>query len=61
MLCPLMLCRYSDALWHLLARLESFLQCCVGCNAYLTPASTQGFAPHWDDVDVYSEKTKRFT
>lgn len=45
--------RWCDPLWRLLARLESYLQCCVGCNAYLTPAGTQGFAPHWDDIDAY--------
>lgn len=39
--------RFSDPLWRLVARLESFLQCPVGCNTYLTPAGTQGFAPHW--------------
>lgn len=33
--------RYSDALWRVLARLEGFLQCCVGCNAYLTPPGSQ--------------------
>lgn len=33
--------RYSDTLWDVLARLEGFLQCCVGCNAYLTPAASQ--------------------
>ena len=25
----------------------------VGANVYLTPPGTQGFAPHWDDVDVF--------
>ena len=24
----------------------------VGTNVYLTPPGTQGFAPHWDDVEV---------
>ena len=24
----------------------------VGANVYLTPPGTQGFAPHWDDVEV---------
>ena len=28
--------------------------CCgAGANAYLTPAGSQGFAPHYDDVDVF--------
>jgi lysine-specific demethylase/histidyl-hydroxylase NO66 len=39
--------RFCDPLWRLTARLEAYLQCPVGCNAYLTPAGTQGFAPHW--------------
>jgi lysine-specific demethylase/histidyl-hydroxylase NO66 len=39
--------RFYDGLWRLLSRLESFLQSPVGCNSYLTPAGTQGFAPHW--------------
>ncbi len=39
--------RFCDPLWRLTARLESYLQCPVGCNAYLTPPGTQGFAPHW--------------
>ena len=25
----------------------------VGANVYLTPPGTQGFAPHFDDVDVF--------
>ena len=25
----------------------------VGANVYLTPPGTQGFAPHWDDVDAF--------
>ena len=28
-------------------------QCPVGCNSYLTPPGTQGFAPHWDDIDAF--------
>ena len=27
--------------------------CVSGANAYLTPGSSQGFAPHFDDVDVF--------
>lgn len=34
--------RFSDELWRLLAALEGQLGCLVGCNAYLTPAGTQG-------------------
>ena len=24
----------------------------VGCNTYLTPKGAQGFAPHYDDIEV---------
>ncbi len=24
----------------------------AGANAYLTPPGSQGFAPHWDDIDA---------
>lgn len=54
--CSLRLLRpqqYNEALWSLCALLESYLQCAVGANAYLTPASTQGFAPHFDDIDAF--------
>lgn len=26
---------------------------CVGANIYLTPAGTQGFAPHYDDIEAF--------
>ncbi len=41
-----------DSLYRLMAALEAELQTLVGCNAYLTPKSSQGLAPHWDDVNV---------
>lgn len=41
-----------DRLYRLMAALEAELQTLVGCNAYLTPSSSQGLAPHWDDVNV---------
>lgn len=43
--------------------LEDEFGASVSANAYLTPAKTQGFAPHWDDVDVFVlqvEGTKRW-
>lgn len=42
-----------DALWSLCATLESFFECVVGANTYLTPPSSQGFAPHFDDIDAF--------
>ena len=45
--------RHSDGVWAMIAQLEEHLGCGGGCNAYLTPKGTQGFAPHYDDVDAY--------
>ena len=45
--------RWSDKLWALLSNLENFWQSPTGCNAYWTPANSQGFAPHWDDIDAF--------
>lgn len=25
----------------------------VGANVYLTPPDSQGFAPHWDDIEAF--------
>lgn len=44
---------HFDAIWHLCASLEDFLGCIVGANAYLTPCASQGFAPHFDDIDAF--------
>lgn len=43
----------STPLWSLASRLEGHFRCAVGANAYLTPAGTQGFAPHFDDIDAF--------
>lgn len=54
--CSLRLLRpqqYCDALWRLCAHLEEFLGCAVGVNVYITPGGSQGFAPHFDDVDAF--------
>jgi hypothetical protein len=51
LLCPH---KYNDAIQSLLSTLELEFQCMVGANAYLTPPrSSQGFAPHYDDIDAY--------
>ena len=42
-----------DKLWALLSNLENFCSRRPGCNAYWTPANSQGFAPHWDDIDAF--------
>eukprot|EP00908_Phaeocystis_cordata_P001047 Transcript_11123.p2 GENE.Transcript_11123~~Transcript_11123.p2 ORF type:complete len:511 (-),score=238.91 Transcript_11123:80-1612(-) len=45
--------RHSDEVWGMVALLEEYFGCGGGCNAYLTPAHSQGFAPHFDDVDAF--------
>ncbi|KAJ9531146.1 hypothetical protein QJQ45_000849 [Haematococcus lacustris] len=55
--------RCHEGLWRLMSALEAQLGCLVGCNAYLTPPSTQGLAPHHDDVELWvcqTEGTKRW-
>mmetsp|Transcript_24214 Transcript_24214/g.57140 ORF Transcript_24214/g.57140 Transcript_24214/m.57140 type:complete len:632 (-) Transcript_24214:1011-2906(-) len=51
LLCPH---KYNDAVQSLLSTLEHEFHCMVGANAYLTPPrSSQGFAPHYDDIDAF--------
>lgn len=45
--------RFSDELWKFMYLLECCWGSIVGCNAYLTPAMSQGFAPHFDDIDAF--------
>lgn len=44
---------HIEAIYRLCAHLEAFVECVVGANVYLTPANSQGFAPHFDDVDAF--------
>eukprot|EP00057_Strongylocentrotus_purpuratus_P030723 XP_782527.3 PREDICTED: bifunctional lysine-specific demethylase and histidyl-hydroxylase NO66 isoform X1 [Strongylocentrotus purpuratus] len=44
---------YSTRVWQLLAALQEFFGCFVGANIYLTPPGTQGFAPHYDDIEAF--------
>lgn len=45
--------RFVDSLWALAAGMEAELGSLCGANAYLTPAGSQGLAPHYDDVEVF--------
>lgn len=35
------------------ATLQELFQCMTGANVYLTPANSQGFAPHYDDIEAF--------
>lgn len=45
--------KFSDPLHGLLSALEEEFGCMVGANVYLTPPRSQGFAPHWDDIEAF--------
>ena len=49
-LCPQKFC---DNMWKLLSILEEEWGCFAGANSYLTPRGTQGFAPHYDDIEAF--------
>jgi len=42
-----------DALAELMTSMESYFGSLFGCNAYISPANTQGLGPHWDEVEVF--------
>lgn len=44
---------YSPKLHLLLATLQEYFGAMVGANIYLTPPGSQGFAPHWDDIEAF--------
>ena len=44
---------FDEQVWKLCATLQEFFGSFVGTNMYLTPPGTQGFAPHYDDVEVF--------
>ncbi|XP_038076046.1 ribosomal oxygenase 1-like [Patiria miniata] len=44
---------YSDAVWKFNSMLQEYFGSFVGANIYLTPAGSQGFAPHYDDIEAF--------
>ncbi|EFC42938.1 predicted protein [Naegleria gruberi] len=44
---------HSDVLLSLLCHFEEYFGQGAGLNAYLTPAGSQGFAPHYDDIEAF--------
>lgn len=44
---------YNDKIHLLLATLQEYFGNTMGANIYLTPPGSQGFAPHWDDIEAF--------
>lgn len=44
---------HSETASAFIGVLEDAFQCSCGVNSYWTPKNSQGFAPHYDDVDVF--------
>jgi len=44
---------FNKQVWKLCSTLQDHFQSMCGANMYLTPPGTQGFAPHYDDVEVF--------
>uniref|UniRef100_A0A4W3JV16 Bifunctional lysine-specific demethylase and histidyl-hydroxylase n=1 Tax=Callorhinchus milii TaxID=7868 RepID=A0A4W3JV16_CALMI len=44
---------FSLNLWKVMSILQEFFGSMVGANIYLTPPGTQGFAPHYDDIEAF--------
>ncbi|XP_009818539.2 ribosomal oxygenase 1 [Gavia stellata] len=44
---------FSPTVWHFLSILQEHFGSMVGANTYLTPPGTQGFAPHYDDIEAF--------
>ncbi|XP_028398568.1 ribosomal oxygenase 1-like [Dendronephthya gigantea] len=44
---------FSDSVWKLNATLQEYFGSFVGANVYLTPPNSQGFAPHYDDIEAF--------
>ncbi|XP_050813097.1 ribosomal oxygenase 1 [Gopherus flavomarginatus] len=44
---------FSATIWQFLSILQEQFGSMAGANTYLTPAGTQGFAPHYDDIEAF--------
>ncbi|KAH8392949.1 hypothetical protein KR200_001325, partial [Drosophila serrata] len=44
---------YLTGLRETCTMLQEFFHCLVGANVYLTPPNSQGFAPHFDDIEAF--------
>eukprot|EP00468_Gymnochlora_sp_CCMP2014_P000027 CAMPEP_0167741934 /NCGR_PEP_ID=MMETSP0110_2-20121227/1136_1 /TAXON_ID=629695 /ORGANISM="Gymnochlora sp., Strain CCMP2014" /LENGTH=795 /DNA_ID=CAMNT_0007626049 /DNA_START=1671 /DNA_END=4058 /DNA_ORIENTATION=- len=50
--------RFSNSIWKFNHELENDFGDLVGASVYLTPANSQGLAPHHDDVEVFIVQTE---
>ena len=44
---------FHTPLHQMCSTLQQYFKCFVGANTYLTPAGSQGFAPHFDDIEAF--------
>ncbi|KAM6915450.1 ribosomal oxygenase 1 [Xenentodon cancila] len=44
---------FSSNVWNVLSILQEMFGSMAGANVYLTPPGTQGFAPHYDDIEAF--------
>uniref|UniRef100_A0A1I8Q8M4 Bifunctional lysine-specific demethylase and histidyl-hydroxylase n=1 Tax=Stomoxys calcitrans TaxID=35570 RepID=A0A1I8Q8M4_STOCA len=44
---------FLPELYTLNTTMQEYFHCLVGANAYLTPPNSQGFAPHYDDIEAF--------
>lgn len=44
---------YIEEIYKMNGTLQEFFHCMTGANVYLTPANSQGFAPHYDDIEAF--------
>ncbi|CAO1408049.1 unnamed protein product [Diamesa serratosioi] len=44
---------FIPSVYKMNAKLQEYFHCMVGTNVYLTPPSSQGFAPHYDDIEAF--------
>lgn len=50
--------RWCDPVFMILSAFERYWGSVAGCNAYLTPAGSQGFSPHYDDIEAFVIQTE---
>lgn len=44
---------YLPSVYKMNSKLQEYFHCMVGSNVYLTPPNSQGFAPHFDDIEAF--------